>query len=173
LTGTGGTAGNRGVTGASGATGTGFSDYIYLSYLPSPATTVPNGSPVPFVTTWSSPSGYSNAGGIVTVPNTGYYLISLGVTQDSVAFQISIFTLYRNGVSLGGNYRISTQNIASYTYAGVTYKVIGLVSLTSLLQLSAGDTIQLVNESGVAVHLTPFAPYTSGPGAYMTITQIQ
>jgi hypothetical protein len=164
-TGSTGVAGATGATGAMGQTGatgtTGIASLNYGIFTTGTSQTVANGSVVPFGT--FANSGITNSSGTITVPNTGVYEISFGISPDLTLGNTSIFTLYVNGSTLGGDYRLSTPGGPSMQ--------LGNVNIMLVVSLSASDQLTLVNDSGGSRTLS--APGGATPAAYLNIIQLQ
>lgn len=160
------------MTGADGPTA---SAYGYFNY--NGATAIASSGAIPFVTI--SNSGVTNSGGTITVPNTGIYQISFGVTQDSTATAISFFKLYLNGSPLlysGSSFpaTISVQNVRKLTYPYTAYRF-GMLSLTVTASLSSNDQLTVINTSGATRVVYPPGGFygVGGPGAYINVIQLQ
>jgi hypothetical protein len=173
--------GVAGIVGSTGATAATFGTaYGYFTY--SGATAVGASGPIPFSTTVIN-SGVTNSGGTITVPNTGIYQVTVGITSDVTGpSAISTFALYlNNALFLGNGYispslyyagtRLATQVLSDPGYR--KYRV-GMVSLSMTLALSAGDQLNIVNVSSGLRTLYPSAGFygVGGPGAYITVIQI-
>jgi len=161
-TGAAGGTGATGAAGATGATGLPFSQYVMLSSDGSQDPTTPGGqTEVVFDNEGPGPtSGFTLTGSpitTVTVVNAGVYEISFGVCVTSgapVSFAISV-----NG---GSSTPSSSLEIDSTDT---------LQARVVLLQLNAGDSLQLILETSPA---TCTIGTTAGGdvSAYLSITQI-
>ncbi len=126
-------------------------------------------APVGFGTV--SNSGITNSGGLITVPNTGVYLVTYGINMGTIA-RTGLFTLYVNTgsgfVSQGYNFNVGQLRNPPGLYNWITQS-----SQTVILSLPANAQIELRNETtGVySVQLSQIGyPQV---GAYLDIIQLQ
>jgi len=130
-----GATGAMGATGATGATGSLSTEYGYV-YDNTSNQTVPQNGNVKFSTNGVMTSGIVHAPGsdTITVNDAGVYRISFGTTAESGSFG-----LLQNGLAVPGTGFINAE------FATASGEVI--------LSVSAGDTFNLNNNSGLGAIL--------------------
>jgi len=129
-----------------------------MAYLIGTSGSITNGSVIPLDTlTPASGSGFTLSSGVVTVPTTGYYLVSYGVTISSgTAPILFILSVDSDTTTLS---HILNQNWTLAMTAGILVE-----------QLNAGQTLSIRNVTGSSV---TFNSTTGGLTAYIIITRLQ
>lgn len=162
-TGTTGVTGTTGATGVTGATGTVSS--VFGNFWLSSAIDISPNTIVPLTVANADNSlGFLLAGGQVTVPASGIYLISYRVTTAQ-ASEVS-FIIRRNGANITGS--AGTSSSADSAGDGNAF---GMV--TSFTRLAAGDIVDIFRTGGIADQfLQSFADGTTTVTGFLTLVKI-
>ncbi|MFC8683918.1 hypothetical protein [Brevibacillus porteri] len=168
-TGSTGITGATGVTGAPGATGvtgaTGTVSSVFGNFWLSSAIDISPNTIVPLnVSNADNSLGFLLAGGQVTVPASGIYLISYRVTTAQ-ASEVS-FIIRRNGANITAS--AGTSSSADSAGDGNAF---GMV--TSFTRLVAGDIVDIFRTGGIADQLLQsFADGTTTVTGFLTLVKI-
>lgn len=162
-TGTTGVTGTTGATGVTGATGTVSS--VFGNFWLSCAIDISPNTIVPLtVTNADNSPGFLLAGGQVTVPASGIYLISYRVTTAQ-ASEVS-FIIRRNGANITGS--AGTSSSADSAADGNAF---GMV--TSFTRLAPGDIVDIFRTGGITDQfLQSFADGTTTVTGFLTLVKI-
>ncbi|MFF0829244.1 hypothetical protein ACFYU8_20375 [Brevibacillus sp. NPDC003359] len=160
LTGTTGATGATGVTGATGTVSSVFGNFWLSSAINiSPNTIVPL-----TVANADNSLGFLLAGGQVTVPASGIYLLSYRVTTAQTS-EVS-FIIRRNGANITAS--AGTSSSADSAGDGNAF---GMV--TSFTRLVAGDIVDIFRTGGIADQfLQSFADGTTTVTGFLTLVKI-
>ncbi|MBW5471247.1 hypothetical protein GPJ61_25980 [Brevibacillus formosus] len=164
-----GATGATGVTGATGATGitgaTGTVSSVFGNFWLSSTIDISPNTIVPLnVANADNSLGFLLAGGQVTVPVSGVYLISYRVTAAQ-ASEVS-FIIRRNGANITGS--AGTSSSADSAEDGNAF---GMV--TSFTRLAAGDIVDIFRTGGIADQfLQSFADGTTTVTGFLTLVKI-
>ncbi|GED61371.1 hypothetical protein ABER61_16240 [Brevibacillus formosus] len=164
-----GATGAIGVTGATGATGitgaTGTVSSVFGNFWLSSAIDISPNTIVPLnVSNADNSLGFLLAGGQVTVPASGIYLISYRVTAAQES-EVS-FIIRRNGTNITGS-----AGTSSSADSAVDGNAFGMV--TSFTRLAAGDIVDIFRTGGIADQfLQSFADGTTTVTGFLTLVKI-
>ncbi|MFF2530312.1 hypothetical protein ACFVS2_15555 [Brevibacillus sp. NPDC058079] len=165
-TGATGVTGVTGVTGAIGVTGaTGTVSSVFGNFWLSSAIDISPNTIVPLnVSNADNSLGFLLAGGQVTVPASGIYLISYRVTTAQASE--ASFIIRRNGANITGS--AGTSSSADSAEDGNAF---GMV--TSFTRLVAGDIVDIFRTGGIADQfLQSFADGTTTVTGFLTLVKI-
>lgn len=180
-----GPTGATGPTGPAGATGiSAVSDYGFLAannadnppYAANPVTVL-SGNEVLFSSskvnggvTATTSGGFPNG---FSIANAGTYLINAGVTSVDAANSAQVGLVF-------GSIAVPASPFVGYpyvltTFGGASSPIQGNnPNITTIVTLTAGDTVQLKNLSGISLSLGGHpTPTTTGVFAYLTIVRLQ
>ncbi len=162
-----GAAGIRGATGPMGSTGPAGALNVEQTYLALTVSTAINGgAPVPFPdpAILSSNMSYTSGTGLLTINDTGVYMVNYGVNVTNGGQTMSTWGLSINGAAPLVDYEIGTIGTGTANFRMPA-------SQSVLLSVTNPTTIQLINNSGVVKTL--ISPSTIGTAAFMTVVKIQ
>lgn len=152
-----GLSGATGITGPTGAVSVFDSDtYIYLALTVSSSggtVSILDDSPVIFnFTSFQGNVVYNALTGVLTVNTPGRYKLSFGFNATAInGNRPALFAVVRNGTYLGTNYALQTQYTQTVPYQGLGTAG---TQASTLLDISAGDTLELRNAFNVAQPIT-------------------
>lgn len=149
-----GPQGPQGCQGPAGCPGglSGYASYVLLvgTY------DIANGDPIPYNFTQQE-SGFTRAGGLITVNQTGIYQVTFGVAPSATGIPL-LFCLDKNGAS-----QVTLDTLPED----------GINPLTVMIAANAGDVLEVRNETGVTADLSQRSQGSDGVVAFISILQLR